>query len=126
MTRLLPSILAAVAMLGLSLATVAPALAHAELIAETPAANATVTAPLPTELTLSFSEGLELSFTKVAVKGADGTPLALGALALGSDGKTLIVPVAAPLPKGTITIEWTAVAKDGHKSKGSYTLTIAN
>lgn len=126
MTRLLSSALAAVMMLGLPIAAATPALAHAALLSEVPAANATLSAPLPTELTLSFSEGLELSFTKVAVKGPDGTALALGTLSLGSDGKTLTVPLAAPLPKGTITIEWTAVATDGHKTKGSYTLDIAN
>jgi len=126
MTNFTRIALAAVLLVGLPLGAAAPALAHAALVSEVPAADAIVSAPLPTELTLGFSEGLELSFTKIVVKGPDGTALATGALTLGADGKTLTVPLAAPLPKGTITIEWTAVATDGHKSKGSYTLTVAN
>ena len=118
--------LAAALILGLPLVS-SPALAHAELVSAVPAAEATVSAPLPTELRLTFSEPIELAFTKVSVKGSDGQALALGALALdAADAKTLIVPLAAALPAGSVTVEWTAVAADGHKSKGSYTLGVSN
>lgn len=111
---------------GLPLAAT-PALAHAELKSAVPAVGATVPPPSPTELKLSFSEPIELAFTKVVVKGEDGQPVDLGKLALDpADASTLVVPIAAPLPTGTITVEWTAVADDGHKSKGSYTLSISN
>ena len=113
------------ALVGLPLATATQALAHAALVSEMPAAGTTVTAS-PTELRLSFSETLELSFSKVAVKGADGNPVMTGTPELDpNDAKTLIVPLTSPLPKGSVTIEWTAVSADGHKTKGSYTLTIA-
>ena len=102
-----------------------PAFAHAALVSEVPAAAATVAAST-TELRLSFSEALELSFSKVVVKGADGGPIATGTLGLDpNDPETLVVPLSAPLPKGVVTIEWTAVSTDGHKSKGSYSLTIS-
>lgn len=119
-------LLVAALLAGLPLA-VTPVLAHAELVAAVPAAEATVTAPLPTELRLSFTEELELAFTRLTVTAADGRAVELGTLALDpADARTLIVPLAAPLPTGTVTVEWTAVAADGHKSKGSYTLTITD
>lgn len=122
----LNALLVAALLAGLPLATT-PALAHAELAMAVPAAEAAVTAPLPTELRLSFTEELELAFTRVSVTGADGQALALGTLTLDeADTRTLIVPLATPLPAGTVTVEWTAVAADGHKSKGSYILTVKN
>jgi hypothetical protein len=118
--------LAAALILGLPLLT-SPALAHAELVSAVPAAEATVSAPPPTELRLTFSEPIELAFTRVTVKGGDGQALALGVLGLDpADAMTLIVPLAAALPAGTAMVEWTAVAADGHKSNGSYTLTVKN
>lgn len=126
MSTVLKSLLVAALFAGLPLAT-SPALAHAELAMAVPAAEATVAPPLPTELRLSFTEELELAFTKVTVTGADGAAVAVGPLALDpADARLLIVPLAAPLPAGTVTVEWTAVAADGHKSKGSYTLTVTN
>src|SRR5690349_1365513 len=48
-----------------------PALAHAALVAADPADKVTVSAP--TEVRLTFSEGIELAFSTVSVTGADGT-----------------------------------------------------
>jgi methionine-rich copper-binding protein CopC len=125
MTIRLPLALAASLMFGLALAS--PVLAHAELLSEVPAANAKLSAPLPTALTLTFSEALELSFTKIVVKGPDGTALDTGAPALSPDGKSVTLKLSqTPLPEGKVTIEWTAVATDGHKTKGSYSFSVAN
>jgi methionine-rich copper-binding protein CopC len=116
----------AAALMGLPLLAATPALAHAALLSEVPASGAGM-AVAPTELRLSFSEALELSFTKVVLTAADGRAIATGALSLApGDDKTLVVPLTAPLSAGAATVEWTVVATDGHKSKGSYILTIAN
>ena len=40
-----------------------------------------------------------------------------------SDNALLIVPLAAPLSDGKYTVDWQAVGKDGHKTKGSYSFT---
>jgi methionine-rich copper-binding protein CopC len=100
------------------------ALAHAHLKSAAPAENATV-ASAPSTLHLHFSEGLNLTFTGIAVTAADGTKVALGKASLADDGKTLNVPVKNPLAAGAYTVKWHALSQDGHKTKGSYTFTVA-
>lgn len=110
---------------ALPLALVTPVAAHAELLLAVPAAGSTVTLPAPTELRLSFSEELELAFTKVSITGPDGQKVAIGQLSLDpADASILVVPLAGGLAAGVMTVDWTAVAADGHKSKGSYSLTV--
>jgi methionine-rich copper-binding protein CopC len=97
-----------------------PALAHAALISATPAVNG-MAMPAPTELRLKFSEGIELKFAKVKLIGPGKKTVATGPARLDpSDNTLLIVPVAAPLPDGTYTVDWQVVATDGHKTKGTY------
>jgi hypothetical protein len=92
-------------------------LAHAHLKSQTPAADSTVTAPA--DLRLTFSEGVEASFTKVTLT-RDGAPIALKPLTTQGDKKTLIVTPAAPLTAGEYKVEWHAVSVDTHKSEGAY------
>ena len=58
------------AALLLSLGLPATALAHANLVSATPAANG-MAMPPPTELRLKFPEGIEIKFTKAKVTGPD-------------------------------------------------------
>ncbi|HHY50565.1 MAG TPA: hypothetical protein GYA10_12540, partial [Alphaproteobacteria bacterium] len=75
----------------------------------------------PGELRLSFSEPVELAFTRVTVTEADAGAIATGPLALDADNASVVVvPLAAPLAGGTYTVSWSAVAADGHKSEGAY------
>lgn len=105
---------------------IAPAYAHAELLDTVPVADSTVTAPLPTELRIHFSEAIELAFTKATVTGPDGAVVETGPLALDpADNTIVIVPLVGPLPSGLITIDWTAVSTDSHKSNGLFHLTVA-
>ena len=106
------------------LAGAAPAFAHAHLKSATPAMNATVAAP--TELALTFSEGLNLKFTGVKVTGPDRKAVPTGDVRLGPGGDTvLVVPVAAPLAPGAYKVDWHALSTDGHKTSGSYTFTVS-
>ena len=80
--------------------------------------------PPPNELRLKFSEAIEPSFTKIILTGPDGAIVKTGPGKLDqSDDGLLIVPLAAPLPDGQYKVNWQAVAKDGHKTKGSYSFT---
>jgi hypothetical protein len=100
-----------------------PALAHAHLVTAVPA-NAAIVAVAPTALTLSFSEGVALSFTGITLTGLGGA-VALGAAHLeGSDGTVLVVPLATALPPGPYTVAWHALSTDGHKTSGSYGFTV--
>ena len=91
--------------------------AHAHLKSQTPAADSTVAAPA--DLRLTFSEGVEASFTKVSLTH-DGAPVAIKPLTTEGDKKTLIVTPAAPLAAGQYKVEWHAVSVDTHKSEGAY------
>lgn len=109
--------------LGLCLLS-APAFAHAHLKSATPATDATIATP-PTELDLTFSEGVNPNFTGVTLRGPDKTAVATGPATLGAGrDTTLVVPVPAPLAAGTYTVDWHALATDGHKTSGSYHFTI--
>jgi copper resistance protein C len=113
-------VIAAVASLGLA----GHAFAHAHLKSAAPAVNGTVAAS-PTELDLTFTEGVDLKFTGVAVTGPGKETVETGEAKLKTgDDTTLIVPLTGPLSPGAYTVAWHALAKDGHKTKGSYTFTI--
>jgi methionine-rich copper-binding protein CopC len=97
--------------------------AHANLKVETPAANSTV-AP-PEKLILKFSEGLEMKFTAVKITGPDGKVVTTGPLSLDPNDQTsLIVPITGSLTAGKYKVDWHAVAKDTHKTQGSYSFTV--
>jgi methionine-rich copper-binding protein CopC len=98
----------------------APAFAHARLVQAVPAADG-MAMPPPAELRLTFSEAVELSFTKVRVIGPDKKPVETGKPSLDpKDKATVVVPLAAPLADGAYTVEWQALSADGHKTRGSY------
>jgi copper resistance protein C len=99
------------------------AVAHANLKVETPAANSTV--PSPEQLILKFSEGLEIKFTGVKITGPNGKAVTTGTLSLDPNDQTsLIVPIAGSLAAGRYKVDWQAVAKDTHKTQGTYSFTI--
>ena len=100
------------------------ALAHAELKSPMPPVNGTVTAS-PSELDLEFTEGVNLAFTGVEVKGPGKKAVVTGKAALREgDDSTLVVPIAGTLPAGTYTVAWHALSTDGHKTSGTYTFTV--
>ena len=109
---------------GVTLAIAGQATAHAHLMSARPAAGGTVTTA-PTELDLGFSEGVTLRFTGVTVTGP-AAAVPTGAARLGPPGDTaLVVPLKGPLAPGLYTVEWHALATDGHKTEGRYTFTIS-
>lgn len=106
------------------LAMSAPAFAHAHLKTATPAANAKVAAS-PKELDLHFTEGLNLAFTGITLKGPSGSKIATGKAELKSgDDQTLVVPLLKALKAGKYQVSWHALSKDGHKTKGTYHFTV--
>ena len=107
---------------ALSLGLVAEA--HAHLKSSTLAMGATI-ATSPSELVLSFSEGVNAKFTGVKVEGLNRTAVTTGDAKLGPGGDTtLVVPPTGALPAGLYKVNWHALAVDGHKTEGSYRFTI--
>lgn len=105
-------------------AALAPAAwAHAFPQSQTPAAGATLPAP-PGQLTITFNAPLEPMFYRLQVlNGADAEETS-GHTLLGSDHRTLAVPLK-PLPPGDYTVRWAVVSEDGHRTEGSYTFTVS-
>ncbi len=119
--RQIASLAAALLFLG---ALASPALAHALLRKATPGVGSTVTAA-PATVTLVFSEGVEPTFSTIAVSDARGARFDSGdPRTAPGDEKTLIVALKA-LPAGVYTVEWHATSVDTHKTQGKFTFTVA-
>ena len=104
--------------------TSASAFAHAHLQQQIPAADSTVSVS-PQALTLTFSEGVELSFSGVTLNGPQNKPVATGKLARSDGNKAqLTLPLNEPLAAGEYTVEWHVVSVDGHKTKGQYHFSV--
>ena len=117
MTRLLAAL---VLLAGLA----SPAFAHALLRKAVPGVGSTV-ATAPATVTLIFSEGVEPSFTTVAVMNAGGAHMEDGGVAVAAaDQKTISVKLK-PLAPGTYTVQWHATSVDTHKTEGKFTFTVA-
>ncbi|MBC3304687.1 copper homeostasis periplasmic binding protein CopC [Pseudomonas sp. SWRI18] len=105
-----------------SLLGASAAFAHAHLQRSEPAADSSVAAPK--DLRLTFSEGVEATFTKVSLS-KDGTEVAIKGLETpDADKKVLVVTPAAPLATGHYKVVWNAVSVDTHKSSGEYSFKV--
>ena len=88
-----------------------------------PAVGSTVSAA-PTQVTITFTEGVEPAFSKLVVQDASGASVNAGPIhRVGTDTYQL----AAPLKKvgaGTYKVIWHAVSVDTHKTSGTFTFTV--
>ncbi len=99
------------------------AFAHAPLKASTPAAASTLAAA-PRELDLTFSEDLELKFSGLELTGPDRKVVLTGQPMLTDKDTTLMVPVMGKMSRGTYTVAWHALSKDGHKTSRTFSFTV--
>ena len=115
--------LSAVAVLFLGM-SFQQAFAHAHLKDQLPAEGASVE-QAPESITLNFSEGIEINFTKVKVTGPDNSVVKTGKPALDPSNDTkVIVPIESNLATGKDDVNWSVVSVDGHKTKGEYSFTV--
>jgi methionine-rich copper-binding protein CopC len=101
-----------------------PAFAHALLVRADPSVGSTV-AGAPPELSLRFSERVELPFTHVQVLDAKGANVATGEPRVSDKDKLAIVVGLPKLPAGTYTVVWHATSVDTHKTEGHFTFSVA-
>jgi methionine-rich copper-binding protein CopC len=109
--------LLAVATLALAGAATSPAFAHAKLQSSDPQAGSTLDTA-PKQVRLKFNEALEPAFGRIRLTGPGNKEVALAAATVDKADPTVMT---APLPKlsaGEYRIQWTAMARDGHKVKG--------
>lgn len=99
--------------------------AHAHLRRSEPSAQEKLVTP-PSALRFWFSERPELSFTRVRLRAADSSEIALGSVTrMSDDPMGVSVPITATLVPGTYTVLWRTAAADGHATSGSFTFEIA-
>jgi copper resistance protein C len=98
--------------------------AHPTLKSASPAAES-VSVSEPTEIKLTFSEGVISKFSNVEVKDQGGKTVATGKVATNpKDQKELVVPMQAPLKAGTYTVTWNIVSVDTHRVRGTYSFKV--
>ncbi|MEU1789845.1 copper resistance protein CopC [Streptomyces sparsogenes] len=101
-----------------------PASAHAALTATDPADGAVVKTA-PSQVRLTFSEGVLLSRDSVRVLDPDGKRVDTGGPAhVGGRSSTAAVGLHSGLPDGTFTVAWKVVSEDSHPVAGAFTFSI--
>ncbi|MEO6294405.1 MAG: copper resistance protein CopC [Candidatus Limnocylindria bacterium] len=99
-------------------------LAHAQLVASSPGAGATV-AESPVELRLVFSEALEAQVTSLDVVTSDGTSILSRAGEIDPDDPYALVVADPGLADGIYSITWRSLsAVDGHTAEGFFTFAV--
>ena len=80
--------------------------------------------PRPSEIRLTFSEGVEPKFSKVSLTGPGGA-VPLGAAKTESGNQAvLIAPISKPLAAGAYKVHWQAVSVDTHHTQGTFEFTV--
>lgn len=100
------------------------AVAHPVLRRSIPAAADTLTNP-PRLLRLSFSEPVELRFSKIQLIGASGTSVALGRLATIPDSQgTIVATLSRGLGNGSYLVRWQVAGADAHVVRGEFRFVV--
>lgn len=107
---------------GLLLAGAGPVSAHAALTGSDPQQGAVVD-KAPTQVSLTFSEGVALSNDSLRVLDPKGKRIDRGDPA-GVSGTTYAVKLHSGLPDGTYTVTYQVVSEDSHPVAGAYTFSI--
>ena len=98
-----------------------PASPHAFVEASVPADRSTVR-EAPGEVTVRFTESVELEFSRITVKSGTGETMSTGPVRQPA-GNTLTVGLKA-LGPGSYTIEWRVLSVDTHVTDGVLRFTV--
>jgi methionine-rich copper-binding protein CopC len=97
------------------------ACAHAYPAVAVPSNGATLK-EAPREVRIQFTEGVELAFSQITVKGANGEVVSQGKVRKLADD-TLAIDLK-PLGPGTYTVEWQVLSLDTHVTDGVFRFTV--
>lgn len=101
------------------------ALAHAHLVASSPAANATIR-QIPKQLWLNFTVPIRPTVSGVRLTEPNGRRVMLGPLAwVPHDLESVTAPMPPGLPPGRYLVEWRALDPNAHRTQGAFTFTLA-
>ena len=116
-------LLTLIAALGIVLAVASPASAHATLESTTPAENSVV-ATAPSQVTLTFDEGVGISDDSIRVFDPAGDRVDDGHTTSTSNPDTIAINLRSGLGKGTYTVAWHVISADSHPVEGAYVFSI--
>jgi len=116
------SIVLSISLLALSLQSGTTVWAHAYPAVSVPLHGATVKEP-PREVRIQFTEGIELAFSAITVKGPNGEVVSQGKLRKLADDTVAID--LKPLRPGTYSVEWQVLSVDTHITDGVLRFTIS-
>jgi methionine-rich copper-binding protein CopC len=102
-----------------------PAFAHAFLERATPPVGGEV-AGSPPELSLTFTEGVEPTFSTIEVHDATGAAVSTDKPHVAPGNNRRLTVELPKLPPGTYTVIWHATSVDTHKTEGDYRFTITH
>ena len=107
--------------LAVLVAAAGPAFPHAFVDTSVPADRSTVR-EAPREVTVRFTESVELEFSRITVKSGGGETVSTGPIRQPS-GNTLTVGLKT-LGPGSYTIEWRVLSVDTHVTDGVLRFTV--
>ena len=96
------------------------AVAHAKLVAASPATTAAL--PAPRQIILTFNEKLLPKFSGFEVF-RNGARIPMKAT-VSKDRHTLVGAPGRPLSPGAYKVAWHAVTADAHRMQGAYSFTV--
>jgi methionine-rich copper-binding protein CopC len=94
-------------------------LAHAFPDHSEPRVGHTVDAS-PPEVRIWFDGVIEPVFSTMSVEDASGKRVDLNDAHVDGNDQTLLEIGVAPLPAGLYEVEWSVVARDGHRTEGKF------
>jgi copper transport protein len=100
-------------------------LAHLRLRASAPRDSAEL-ASVPREIRLSFTQPVQLAFTRIELLDPSGRPVELGPLATLPDSAGVVVAEIRGtfVVPGAYTVSWQAAGPDGHPISGRFTFVV--
>lgn len=104
------------------LAAASTAPAHTRLAGQDPAPDATV-AP-PAQACVTFSSAVEPALTHLSVHDAAGRQVNPDPASLQAGAQPRLCATLPSLAAGSYEVRWVAVARDGHRSQGSYRFNV--
>jgi methionine-rich copper-binding protein CopC len=110
---------ARIAFLAIVLGTAAPGWGHVFPDHSEPRVGHTVDVAPPL-VRIWFDGDLEPVFSTVRVEGPDNTRVDLGDARVDPHDPTLLEVSLPRLPSGPYRVVWSAVARDGHRTEGSF------
>jgi len=78
----------------------------------------------PSAVRIWFDGDIEPVFSTIRVEGPDKQRVDVGDARVDAQDSTLLEVSVPPLPSGSYQVVWSAVARDGHRTEGTFPFRI--